>query len=149
MMRAGLACVVCLLAALQAKTPAARDEASIRDVVQRYLDAREHGDPQAVGALFTEDADQLTSSGDWRRGRAAIVRGTLASTQQTGGSRKITIETLRFPAPGVALADGRYELTDAQGATRRMWSAFVLVRHGADWQIASIRNMLPAAAATR
>ena len=58
---------------------------------------------------------------------------------------KITIETIRFPAPGVALADGRYELTDAQGATRRMWSAFVLVRRGAGWRIASIRNMLPAA----
>ena len=145
-MRIALAFVLSMVAAVQPPGRATSgEETAIRDVVQKYLDAREHADPQAVGALFTDDADQLTSAGEWRRGRAEIVRGTLASTQQTGGTRKITIETIRFPAPGVALADGRYELTDVQGATRRMWSAFVLVRRGAGWRIASIRNMLPAA----
>src|SRR5690242_4060943 len=113
----------------------ARDEAAIKDVVTKYLAAREHRDPQAVGALFTEDADQLVSSGEWRKGRAEIVKGTLASSERTGGTRTITVESVRFPKPDVAIADGRYELAGQDG-TRRMWSSFVMVKEGGSWQIA-------------
>jgi len=133
----------------QAVGPAARgadDEQAVRDVVARYLQAREQRDADAVGALFTADADQLTSSGEWRRGRADIVKGTLASSDRTGGTRTITIEQVRFPAPRMAVADGRYELTGAQ-ETRRMWTSFVMVKDGEAWKIAAIRNMLPAAPA--
>ena len=59
----------------------AKDEAAIRDVVKEYVGARERQDPAAVGALFTSDADQLVSSGEWRRGREALVKGTLASSR--------------------------------------------------------------------
>ena len=38
-------------------------------------------------ALFTADANQLVSSGEWRRGRDAVVKGSLASSQQTQGTR--------------------------------------------------------------
>ena len=128
----------------QAPTPA-NDEAAVREVVKRYVDARERRDPKAIEALFTEDADQLTSSGQWRRGRGEVVKGTLASSQQNSGTRTITIETVRFPAPGVALADGRYEISGmAGGATRRMWTSFVLTGKEGGWRIAAIRNMLPA-----
>ncbi len=149
MIRSAFACVMAALAVLQARPAAPPDEAAIREVVRHYLEARERGDAKAVGALFTEDADQLTSSGEWRTGREEIVRGTLASTERTGGTRTIAIERVRFPAAGVAIADGRYDLTDAQGTARRMWTSFVFVRHDGEWRIASVRNMLPAAAAGR
>ena len=42
------------------------DESAIREVVQKYVNARELRDPKAVEALFTEDADQLVSDGVWR-----------------------------------------------------------------------------------
>jgi len=123
----------------------ANDEAAVREIVKRYVDARERRDPKAIEALFTEDADQLTSSGQWRRGRGEVVKGTLASSQQIGGTRTITIETVRFPAPGVAIADGRYEISGlAGGATRRMWTSFVLTGSEGGWRITAIRNMLPA-----
>jgi len=126
-------------------TGPAKDEAAVRDLVKRYVDARERQDPKAIEALFTEDADQLTSSGEWRRGRGEVVKGTMASSQRTGGTRTITIETVRFPAPGVALADGRYEISGlAGGAARRMWTSFVLTGKEGGWRIAAIRNMLPA-----
>jgi uncharacterized protein (TIGR02246 family) len=113
--------------------------------VKRYVDARARQDPNAIEALFTDDADQLTSSGEWRRGRAEVVKGTMASSQRTGGTRTITIETVRFPARGVAIADGRYEISGlAGGATRRMWTSFVLTGSDGAWRIAAIRNMLPA-----
>lgn len=144
MLRLAFAGVMCVLAALQGRPATAPDEAAIRGVVRQYLEARDRGDAKAVGALFTEDADQLTSSGEWRAGREEIVRGTLASTARTGGTRTIAIERVRFPAAGVAIADGRYDLTDAQGTARRMWTSFVFVGQGGEWRIASIRNMLPA-----
>ncbi len=148
-MRLILGVTVALLTLLQAPAPnaqqPARDEAAIRDVVKAYVAARERSDAAAIGALFADGADQLTSSGEWRKGRDEIVRGTLASSKQTGGTRTIALETIRFPASGVALADGRYEITGAQEGTRRMWTTFLLVRTSGSWRIAAIRNMLPAA----
>ena len=131
-------------------TPAtAADDAALRDLVRRYVNAREARDPAAIGALFTEDADQLVSSGEWRRGRDTLVKGTLASSAQTGGTRSITVETVRMLAPGVALVDGRYEISGlAGGAVRRMWSSFVMVRQDGAWRIAGIRNMAPTVPAT-
>lgn len=152
MMQIALAAMGCaMMLALQggaAAPPAnAGDDATIRAVVADYLQARERRDGAAVGALFTADADQLTSSGEWRRGREDIVRGTLASSDRTGGKRTITIETVRFPGRDLAIADGRYELAGADQGTRRMWTSFVFVREGGGWRIAAIRNMLPAPAA--
>jgi uncharacterized protein (TIGR02246 family) len=122
------------------------DEAVVREVVSKYVDARERIDPKAVEALFTSDADQLVSSGEWRKGRDAVVRGAMASSQSTGGKRTITVEQVRFLTPEVAIADGRYELTGLSGgATRSMWATLVLKKTDAGWRIAAIRNMLPAA----
>jgi uncharacterized protein (TIGR02246 family) len=121
------------------------DEAAIREVVSKYVDARERRDPKAVEELFTNDADQLVSSGEWRRGRDAVVRGTMESSSRTGGKRSITVESVRMVTPDVAIADGRYELTGlAGGATRNMWTTFVLKRTEKGWRISAIRNMLPA-----
>jgi len=124
------------------------DEAAIRDVVKKYVDAREQIDPKAIEALFTADADQLVSSGEWRKGRGEVVRGTLASSQNTGGKRTITVESVRFIGPGVAIADGRYEIAGlAGGGSRKMWTTLVMTRGADGWRIAAIRNMLPAAPA--
>jgi uncharacterized protein (TIGR02246 family) len=141
----GSLCLIIGLGGLwQGAAGQAKDEAAIRDVVKEYVGARERRDPAAIGALFTSDADQLVSSGEWRRGRDELVTGTLASSQRTGGNRTITLETIRFPARDVAIADGRYEITGGAGGDRRMWSTFVMTREGAGWRIAAIRNMLPA-----
>ena len=121
------------------------DEAPIREIVSKYVDARERIDTQAVESLFTSDADQLVSSGEWRKGREAVVRGAMASSRSTGGKRTITVEQVRFVTPDVAIADGRYELTGlAGGATRSMWATLVVKKTSAGWRIAAIRNMLPA-----
>jgi uncharacterized protein (TIGR02246 family) len=129
------------------QTPS-KDEAAIREIVSQYVAAREKIDPKAVEELFTADADQLVSSGEWRRGRDAVVRGAMASSQRTGGKRTITVESVRMVTADVAIADGRYELTGlAEGASRSMWATLVLKRTDKGWRITAIRNMLPAASA--
>src|SRR5437660_4338161 len=77
----------------------AKDDEAIRSVVKNYIDARDRDDAKAVAALFTADADQLVSSGEWRKGRDEVVKGTLASTR-SGGKRTVTVETIRYIAPG-------------------------------------------------
>jgi uncharacterized protein (TIGR02246 family) len=144
---AACAAVVALGWLAAGSVPAADDEAAVREVVRRYVDAREARDEKAVAALFTEDADQLVSSGEWRRGRAAVVKGTQASSARNEGKRTITVETVRFLAPDVALADGRYEIGSGTSAERKMWASITLKRTAAGWRIAAIRNMLPAAPA--
>jgi uncharacterized protein (TIGR02246 family) len=127
---------------------AQNDEAAIRMVVQKYVDARESMDTHAIEALFTSDADQLVSTGEWRKGRSEVVRGTMASSQSSAGKRTITVESVRFVTPSVAIADGRYEITGlAGGGTRAMWTSLVLTRGSDGWRITAIRNMLPAAPA--
>jgi uncharacterized protein (TIGR02246 family) len=134
------------LVPLMAQKPA--DEAAVRDIVKRYVDAREQRDPKAVETLFTNDSDQLVSSGEWRKGRAEVVKGTMASSAATGGKRTITVEALRFLSPDVAIADGRYEISGtAGGETRKMWTSIICARKSDGWKIAAIRNMLPAAPA--
>jgi uncharacterized protein (TIGR02246 family) len=135
-----LAFVLLACAIPSAQSPT--DDAAIRGVVQRYVDAREARDPEAVAALFTPDADQLVSSGEWRRGRDVLVKGALSSSARTTGTRTIVVETIRMIGPDVAIADGRYEISGAE--TRRMWSTFVFVRQQGRWRISAIRNMLPA-----
>jgi uncharacterized protein (TIGR02246 family) len=115
------------------------DETAVRELIRRFVDARDHPDPRTLEPLFTADADQLVSNGQWRKGREEVVKGSIASSQNETGKRTITLESVRFPAPGVALADGRYELGD-----RKMWTSFVITRGSDGWRIAAIRNMLPA-----
>jgi uncharacterized protein (TIGR02246 family) len=137
-----------LLAALPLAAQKPADDTAVRDLVARYVDAREHRDAKAIEALFTSDADQLVSSGEWRKGREAVVRGTLASSESTGGRRTITVETVRFLSADAAIADGRYEIAGlAGGQTRHMWTSIICARTADGWRISAIRNMLPAAPA--
>jgi uncharacterized protein (TIGR02246 family) len=115
------------------------DEQAVREVVRKYVDARDHPDPATLQPLFTADADQLVSNGQWRKGREEVVRGSIASSQNETGKRTITVESVRFLAPGVALADARYEIGD-----RKMWTTLLITKEKSGWRIAAIRNMLPA-----
>ena len=118
----------------------AGDEAAVREMVKRYADARGASDPKAIGALFTDDADQLVSTGEWRRGRDALVRGMLSSSARGTGKRILEVESVRFLGAEVAIADARYEIGD-----RKMWSTFIMKRGSDGWRIQAIRNMLPTA----
>ena len=121
------------------------DERSIRELVGKYAQAREESNPKTIEALFTRDADQLVSSGEWRSGRDALVSGMLGSSRRNPGERTISVESVRFISEEVAVADARYEIKGRNGAAdRKMWSTFLAVRTGDGWRITAIRNMLPA-----
>jgi uncharacterized protein (TIGR02246 family) len=131
-----------IVLAAQSVVSSSTDEAAVRAVVQSYVNARELRDPAATASLFTANADQLTTSGDWRRGRDRLVQGTLESSKQNPGTRAITISAVRFITPDVAIADGPYDISTG-ASIRRMWTTIVLRRERDSWRIAAIRNAVP------
>ena len=141
-----LICLFCLTigSMVSAQSPAANasDEAAVRDIVRRYTEARELSNPKALEALFTADADQYTTSGEWRRGMAPLVKGMLETSARNPGARVITIAAVRFLTPDVAIVDGEYKTgTDA----RLVWTTLTVKRDGRAWKIAAIRNIAPTA----
>jgi uncharacterized protein (TIGR02246 family) len=122
----------------------AADEKAIKAVLQEFLDARDANDPHRLAAVLSADADQQQTSGERRRGRDAVVKGSLSTQQSTGGKRTIAVESIRFVAADVALADGRYDSVGrADGSDLHMLTAIVLRRESGAWKIAAIRNMVP------
>ena len=118
----------------------AADDAAVRAVIARYVSARDARDAAALAGLFTEDADQYTTSGDWRRGRDKMLPGMAESSRQNPGSRGIAVQAVRFVTADVAIADGSYSIA---GSDAPRWTTIVLTRDAGLWRIAAIRNMTP------
>jgi uncharacterized protein (TIGR02246 family) len=129
----------------QAPAPAA-DERAVKALIQKYVDARDARDTKAIEALFTADADQYTTAGEWRRGRPMVVAGTAESTKQNPGDRSIDVKAIRFITPDVAIADGYYNIV---GSPVQRWTTMLLEREGGVWRISAIRNMVPTAQPAR
>jgi ketosteroid isomerase-like protein len=65
----------------------------------------------------------------------------LGSSANNPGKRTLTVETTRFVANDVVLADARYEIEGSGGASaRKMWSTFLMKREAGGWRIAAIRR---------
>jgi uncharacterized protein (TIGR02246 family) len=121
-----------------------KQEKDIRGLVDTYSAAREAQDRTLLESILTADIDQLVSSGEWRRGKEGSMQGMGRSSEANPGTRTLTVEHVRLLSPEVALADARYVIRSPQGATRNMWSTFVVVQTDGKWRISAIRNMLPA-----
>lgn len=117
--------------------------AAIVQLVDDYQAARTDGDRATLETLLRTDMDQLTSSGQWRRGRDAALAGMQRSSSQNPGERRLHVEQVRALGADTAIADARYVIVRADGQRRVMWSSFVVVRDADQWRIAGIRNMRP------
>lgn len=127
------------------RTNPATEEENVRRTLHSYVEGRQARDLAAVEAVLDPDVDQLTSRGEWRRGREAATAGMKRSSKRNPGDRSLVVETVRFLRPDVALADARYIIKGTNGPDRILWSSFTLVK-GPDktWRITSIRNQKPA-----
>ena len=119
----------------------AADELAIRRVTEEFILRREHDDEAGLRALLTATCDQRLTSGRMRSGREAVVSGALSSTQNTGGKRSITLESIRFLGADVAIANGRYDSTGrSDGTDLYMRTTMVFWRAAGEWRIDAIRN---------
>jgi len=115
----------------------------IIDLISSYSTARETKDTVLLKEILVEDVDQLVSSGVWRKGIAEAVKGMMESSAENPGDRTLDVESIRFLNPDAAIVDARYEIKNADGSIRKMWSTFVVVTETEQWKISAIRNMLP------
>ena len=116
----------------------------IYNLIDTYARAREKKDVLLLDSILTTDIDQLVSSGKWRKDKKESMKGMLQSSSSNPGTRTLKIERIRFLNSVSAIADARYQIQNADGTVRKMWSAFIVVYDEDSWKITAIRNMLPA-----
>jgi uncharacterized protein (TIGR02246 family) len=124
--------------------PIGQQNQAVTQLIDSYVQAREARDTARLSSILTTDIDQLTSSGNWRHGREASMQGMLRSSANNPGKRSIQVENIRILGKESAIADTRYEIENADGSVRKMWSTFIVQLEDEKWKIAAIRNMLPA-----
>jgi hypothetical protein len=116
----------------------------ISAVIDKYSEAREKRDTILLKTILTADVDQLVSNGEWRNGITASVQGMLRSSATSPGTRSLVIDKIKMINSTAAMVDCKYDIKNADGSDRKMWSSFVLVLEKGNWKISAIRNMLPA-----
>jgi len=117
---------------------------AITSLIDQYSLAREKRDTTLLKTILTPDVDQLVSTGEWREGLNAAVEGMMKSSANSPGTRTLHIEKLQTLTGSSAIVDCRYEIKNADGTARKMWSTFIVIADKKVWKIRSIRNMLPA-----
>ncbi len=127
----------------QALLPDNKQKKDIYQLIDTYSQAREKRDTLLLKSILTTDVDQLVSTGEWRNGIAPSVKGMLQSSANSPGTRTLTIEKIRLLNPNSAIVDCKYEIQNADGTPRKMWSTFIVVSEKGRWKISAIRNMLP------
>ena len=127
----------------QDNKPNDSQQKAIAALIDQYSTAREKRDTTLLKAILTADIDQLVSTGEWRNGITSAIEGMLTSSASSPGTRTLTVEKIRMLSLGIALVDCRYEIQNTSGASRKMWSSFVVVNDNGVWKISAIRNMMP------
>jgi uncharacterized protein (TIGR02246 family) len=128
----------------QNSTPDDHQRKAVASLIDQYSEAREKRDTVLLKTILTTDVDQLVSTGEWRNGVGASVEGMLKSSTNSPGTRTLNIEKIRMLNPNSAIVDCKYEIQNKDGATRKMWSTFIVLSDKKVWKISAIRNMLPA-----
>jgi hypothetical protein len=113
-------------------------------LIDNYSKSREEKDTVLLKSILTADVDQLVSSGVWRKGIEPSLKGMMRSSTNNPGTRKLKVENIRFLNSETGIVDARYEIQNADGSSRKMWSTFIVVLEEDTWKITAIRNMLPA-----
>lgn len=122
-----------------------KQQKAIISLIDQYSQAREKRDTVLLKTILTFDVDQLVSTGEWRIGINAAVEGMMRSSASNPGTRTLHVEKIQMITSSSGIVDCRYEIQNADGTTRKMWSTFIVITEKKMWKIRSIRNMLPAA----
>jgi len=119
------------------------DAKAIRHADDAFVKAYNAGDVKALADLFTEDAEATDESGIVIKGRNTITELFAELFEESPGSQiAITVESLRFPAPGVALETGRTKITPADGDSPELGRYTVLfVKKDDKWLQANVQEV--------
>ena len=135
--------LVCFFSVTHAQRIPEKQRRDLTSVIEKYSQARENKDTVLLKSILTSDIDQLVSTGEWRNGIASSVEGMQRSSSTSPGKRTLTVYKIRMLDDRSAIVDCKYDIENADGTVRNLWSTFVLVSIKGNWKISAIRNMLP------
>jgi uncharacterized protein (TIGR02246 family) len=126
----------------QMQRGSAADEAAIRQLAKDYASAWNSGDAAKAAAVHTDDAVFINVRGMVMTGRAAIEKSLAAdlSGELKGSMFAVTVDTIQFIRPDVALLNGTMNITG--GATspdgRKGHYLVVATQQGGAWKVAAV-----------
>jgi creatinine amidohydrolase len=132
------------------------DERTLRSIGDALTLHWRNADAAQLAALWAADGDIVHPDGLTERGRETIRAHHAAlflRREYRGSAHPVTLGAIRCPSPGIAVADGRWEMrgvTDASGAVLPTFEGLVtlvLSRGSEGWSIEAYRyTQKPAAA---
>jgi uncharacterized protein (TIGR02246 family) len=148
MIRIVALCVMFAPLLVMAQT-AETDEAAIRAVIDRFMDAWNRHDAKAFAAVFSDDADFTNWRGTGASGRQKIedFHAPMFATLFSKSRQEYTVIKTRFVRPDVAAVDVHWKMTgaiDAQGnlrPDREGLLSFVIAKNAGRWEIAVMHNL--------
>jgi uncharacterized protein (TIGR02246 family) len=117
------------------------DEAAVRGLFARLLDTYNRGDARATAAMFTEDGDLISGTGDHLVGHAQIEKflANLVATLAKGTKFIGQVTSVRFAGSDVAVltADGGwlYPGDSSISEKNRGLQTMVAFRRGGRWHV--------------
>ena len=125
-----------------AKAPASADEQALRATADAFAKAFDSGDAQALGALWTADADYTDENGRAYHGRAAIEKKYVELFEEHPDMTiKIDIQSLRVLNPTTALEDGRAAIVAQGQAISQSRYTAIHVKENGKWLLSAVRDM--------
>lgn len=127
-------------------TQGATDDTALANLFQQLLDAWNHGDGAAYGALFAEDADYVTFDGTHVKGRQhiAATHQHLFETWLKGTRLTGQIEHMRFLSPDVALLHATGGILMGKQAKVRPGrfsiQTLIATKHNDTWHFTAFHN---------
>ncbi len=130
-------------AGAQAPAPAevryADDDKSLRAQADQYVKAFAAGDAAAIAGMWTADGTYIGEDGVAVRGRGAIQKFFTDFFAVNGGQPlQVTIESIRFPAPNVAIEEGVGRLLRAPSPSVASRYTVVHLKDRGQWRMDSV-----------
>lgn len=121
------------------------EEDAIRKTALEFIKAYADADAEAIGQLFTEDAEFVDEQGNVSQGRKQIENIMSASFADHPGSEiEISITSLRFPTASMAIEDGATRVKRDK-ESEPLYGAYtaIHVKEEGKWRTASVREHAP------
>jgi uncharacterized protein (TIGR02246 family) len=123
-------------------------EEAVQELIDKLVAAWNGRDMRAFASLFAEDADYISGTGQWLKGRQTIERELSNILASTGEHSDVAITGtwIKFLKGDVALVHNRWEMAsgapsrDGSPPARKGIFMQVLIFQDGNWRIAALQN---------
>jgi uncharacterized protein (TIGR02246 family) len=127
--------------AVNSQSDSAAAEKAIRASADEFVKAVNDADAKAVAKLWSNDAEYTNEAGETVHGRKAIeALYTGLFKEHPGATISVTIESIRFLGPDIAIEKGIAKLKDASSEVSAARYTVVHARRDGEWSMVDCRD---------